>query len=193
MTTDNARCPNCQSVSVEIFTRHNAASDGVSFLEELSRCNACDEQFYTYEQSMASSRAHAAAVRAAKGLPSPEVIQRTRVDLGMTQATFEQALGVGKKTVVRWERGTVPPSRAACLALWLARTHPDVFLDYARERHPDLVPPKDAKVIALRASDTSDDREPMVLQKTHGPSRKSIFKTHGRPWQEVAPREGQIA
>jgi len=38
---------------------------------------------------------------------SPQDIRGIRERLGLTQHAFEKLLGVGPKTVVRWEKGTV--------------------------------------------------------------------------------------
>jgi len=43
----------------------------------------------------------------------PEEILDLRTSLGLSQGAFEQLLGVGKKTVTRWENGVIFPSAAA--------------------------------------------------------------------------------
>lgn len=108
----------------------------IQFADELTRCIHCGEEFYTHEQSMAHSRALATAVREAEGLFSPERIREIRMRLSLSQENFERALGVGRKTVVRWERGTVPPSRAANGLIWFAERYPSAFLEFAQERLP---------------------------------------------------------
>ena len=132
-------CPACRSTEVGIELRQvSQTSKGrsVNFWEEVSRCARCGEEFYTREQSLASSQAYAAAVGKAEGLVSPGAIREARQKLRMTQEQFEEALGVGKKTVVRWERGTVAPGPGANGLLWLAARYPGVFLEYVRERSP---------------------------------------------------------
>jgi HTH-type transcriptional regulator/antitoxin MqsA len=130
-------CPACDSASVRIETAAVTAIAGRSiapFVDEFSVCNDCGREFYTNAQSMASSRAFAAAERKAQNLLSADEIRTARLRLGITQAEFERRLGVGKKTVARWENGTVSPSRAANGLLWLALRYPHVFDEYARER-----------------------------------------------------------
>ena len=59
-------CPACRSDDLEVIRRDGSVSGGmVSFPDELTRCTGCGEEFYTYEQSMASSRAYATAIREA--------------------------------------------------------------------------------------------------------------------------------
>ena len=48
-----------------------------------------------------------------------------REGLGLTQQSFEQLLGVGPKTVVRWERGTVFQNRATDSLLRVIRAFPE--------------------------------------------------------------------
>lgn len=106
----------------------------LEYVRTFSRCDNCGDEFLTVDQSMANSRAIVAVVRDALGLLSPARILRARQRLGMTQVAFEHALGVGKKTVVRWERGTIAPSRGVNAGLWLAERYPHLFLEYARDR-----------------------------------------------------------
>ena len=166
-------CSMCGTGRVEVVKRTAEYFDGsirVSFVDELSKCDSCGEEFYTYEQSQAHSRALAAALRAAHKLPSPERIREVRVSLGMTQAQFEQAMGVGPKTVGRWERGTVVPGSAARGMLWLAEHHPDVFLQYARERGAVARPAaQDPGVIAnIYAAPTANDKPIVVRPEREG-------------------------
>lgn len=129
----NGPCPNCGSANVTTIQRNATHVDGgdtVTYRDELSRCGKCDEEFYTYEQSMASSRALTASLRDARGLMSPERIRAARLKLQWSQTQFEQAFGLGAKTVARWERGTVAPSKAANFMLWVAENHPEVVSRY---------------------------------------------------------------
>lgn len=172
-------CPMCRTGRVEVVQRTAEHFDGavrVSFADELSKCGSCAEEFYTYEQSQAHSRALATALRKAHGLPSPERIREVRVGLAMTQAQFEQAMGVGPKTVGRWERGTVVPGSAARGMLWFAQHHPGAFLEYARERgavarHAAQGAPVIAHILAAR----SGDAKPMVLR----PDREQVVVREG--------------
>src|SRR5258706_131308 len=131
MTESTAKtCPMCRSGDIGITQQtvtEKARGRTVAFLDERSKCKSCGEEFYTVEQSLASSSAYTAAVREANGLLSPGQIRAARLTLGMTQEEFESALAVGKKTVVRWERGTVAPSMAANGLLWVAAHYPNVF------------------------------------------------------------------
>jgi putative zinc finger/helix-turn-helix YgiT family protein len=71
------------------------------------KCEICGETFYTVEQ--ADQRQERAIERARQddNLLTPRQIKSVREDLGLTQRQFEDLLGVGEKTCVRWENGRV--------------------------------------------------------------------------------------
>ena len=81
-------------------------------MEELYRCSDCSEALYAPGQMDAAMRRASEAIRKDEGLLSSEAIREIRMKLGLTQAAFERLLGVGPKTVVRWERGTVFQNRS---------------------------------------------------------------------------------
>src|SRR5262245_33027570 len=97
-------CPNCRGTEIELVSRyveHVEGNERVSFADGLSRCLNSGEEFYTFDQSTASSKALATALREARGLMSPERIRALRLKLKMSQPQFEQALGLGAKTMAR--------------------------------------------------------------------------------------------
>ena len=111
MNGDPVRCPVCRSIETNVISapRLVTADDAtpLEFLDRFTRCGRCGEEFYTREQSLASSRAAATVLREHDGLLSPDRIRAIRESYDLTQAEFEKALGLGPKTVVRWESGTV--------------------------------------------------------------------------------------
>jgi HTH-type transcriptional regulator/antitoxin MqsA len=86
---------------------------------QFSRCAHCGEEMWSDGQVTAAQLAATAEVRRARKLLHPAEIVRIRRSLALTQDEFEQLLGAGKKTVVRWERGIVPPSSAMNELIWL--------------------------------------------------------------------------
>jgi HTH-type transcriptional regulator/antitoxin MqsA len=164
-------CPFCGSGPIRevrrTVTKRAGTDSPIEMTEELSRCAACGEHFFTPAQSMAQSRAYADAVRDADRLISPDRIRAARVALDMSQAAFENALGVGRKTVVRWEKGTVPPSPTANGMLWLAERYPSVFLEYASEREAKHEIPEtitSGKIIATISSTSQHSGKPLVFK-----------------------------
>ena len=135
------KCPACSSGNTslvrQVASEEILGGRTIKYDKELTVCGNCEEPFYTPLQAMARSRNRAQAIREAQGLQSPEQIRSARAALNMTQEQFESALGVGRKTVVRWERGTVVPSSAANGLLWVAEKYPSIFLEYAATRGGD--------------------------------------------------------
>lgn len=164
-------CPLCGQGPVTVIrraaTKRAATGAPIEMTEELSVCRGCGEEFFTPEQSIAQSTAYTNAVRAADGLMSREEIRATRLALNMSQAEFEEAMGVGKKTAVRWEKGTVPPGPTANAMLWVASRYPSIFLEYAKERRKLIGKPETAvggPVIAFIGSAASGSAQPPVFK-----------------------------
>lgn len=107
-------CPLCGG-KITIFrgkTDVTFGSRSVSVPDSYERCDACGEGFYAPGELERLERAAVTKIRAAEGLLSPAEIRSVRERLGLSQAAFEELLGVGPKTVVRWERGTVFQNRS---------------------------------------------------------------------------------
>jgi HTH-type transcriptional regulator / antitoxin MqsA len=75
-------------------------------------CTSCGEYFVDIDEFDAMQRELSERIRAEEGLLAPTRIRAIRESMGLTQQEFEKVLGVGPKTVVRWERGTVFQSAA---------------------------------------------------------------------------------
>lgn len=76
------------------------------------RRRAYDEDLYTPGQMEVVQMLASDKLRDEEGLLRSSQIHAIRVRLGLTQHQFEKLLGVGPKTVVRWEKGTVFQNRA---------------------------------------------------------------------------------
>lgn len=81
--------------------------------DRITHCDSCGEDFYTGAQAQASDRRLADVRRRNEGLLTGEEILGVRQAASLSQAQLEAALGVGAKTVVRWENGTAVQSKAA--------------------------------------------------------------------------------
>jgi HTH-type transcriptional regulator/antitoxin MqsA len=89
-------------------------------------CTECGERFHPPGQVDALQREAAAESRRQDRLLTPDEIRQVRERLGMSQAAFERLLGVGAKTVVRWERGTVSQNRTTDALIRLVDAVPGV-------------------------------------------------------------------
>ncbi|MFL5384791.1 MAG: type II TA system antitoxin MqsA family protein [Longimicrobiaceae bacterium] len=88
------------------------------------RCGQCDRAIWAPGQADELRRKAWNAIRDREGLLYPEEILALRTNLGLSQDAFERLLGVGKKTVTRWENGVIFPSAAANNLMKLLRLEP---------------------------------------------------------------------
>lgn len=107
--SDLSECPICsgplRAVSVE--REVSIGTRATRVLDEFFRCATCGEEVYLPGQMDATLHRASAKIRVEEGLLLPEEIRSIRESLGLTQSALEELLGVGPKTVVRWEKGTV--------------------------------------------------------------------------------------
>lgn len=98
------------------------------------RCDSCGGEFFAPGQMEIAQRQGADNIRSERGLLTPEAIKDVREGFRLSQAAFESLLGVGPKTVVRWERGTVFQNSATDALLRVLRDVPGVaeYLSAAR-------------------------------------------------------------
>jgi HTH-type transcriptional regulator/antitoxin MqsA len=131
------KCPICCSEELRVVAvpREIGADDGtlLGYADELFECVKCGEHFYSHGQAMASSRSRAAALRTHERLLTPAEIRDIRGRFDLSQADLEALLGVGAKTVVRWERGTVCQSRAVDALLRILEYFGPAVFDCVKE------------------------------------------------------------
>ena len=101
---------------------------------DFERCSDCGEFFFGPGEVDDVQRRTAAIVRREEGLMQPEEIRALRTSLGFTQDQFETLLGVGPKTVVRWEKGTVYQNKATDTLLRLVQNVPEALRHLMVER-----------------------------------------------------------
>ena len=89
-------------------------------------CTNCKEVFLPKE-SMEKVHSDRHEVQ---GLLSPAQIKKLRQDLGLTQTKVSELLGIGKKSYLRWEKGTSLQSKSMDRYLRLIGAYPDniIFL-----------------------------------------------------------------
>lgn len=121
-------CPLCEGNVTRVRTVVPITTQGrtVEVQGEFSKCSDCEEIIYGPGELDAVLRKAAELVRSLDGLLVPGEIATLRRGLGLSQSAFEELLGVGAKTVGRWERGTVAQSAAADALLRLVRDVPGV-------------------------------------------------------------------
>ncbi|MBU2601914.1 MAG: type II toxin-antitoxin system MqsA family antitoxin [Actinobacteria bacterium] len=90
-------------------------------------CSACGEALHPAGQLDEIHGRAVAIARRDRGLLTPDEIRRLRSDLGLTQVELESHLGVGPKSVTRWEKGTVFQSAVADNFMRSIWAHPEIF------------------------------------------------------------------
>ena len=124
-----AKCAACggrvevSRAPIQMEVRGETASvEGV----EHGRCTTCGESYLSLDAAEHLQAEAVRQARAAKGLLGPQEIRDIRHSLGLSQAAFERLLGVGAKTVVRWEKGTVFQGATADRLMRLIRYSPEL-------------------------------------------------------------------
>lgn len=112
--TTTEQCHICDGVAIEICesTEVRVGRRKVSVESPRMRCTSCGSEFYLPGQMAAEQTLATSKIREESALLDSQEIIAIRESYGLTQAAFEKLLGVGAKTVVRWERGTVFQNRA---------------------------------------------------------------------------------
>lgn len=121
-------CPICDAAMRPVAEERDVSIGRRTALvrDEFLRCCACGEEVYLPGQMERTQTRAARAIRTQEGLLQPEEIRTLRERLGLSQAAFEALLGVGPKTVVRWERGTVFQNAATDALLRVIDRFPEV-------------------------------------------------------------------
>jgi len=124
-------CPACGSRGVEITNRPIDMGGPAERAEvdpgfEYEHCRVCGEDFVPACEVDGLLRRSIVTEREGAGLLSSADIRSVRLDLGLTQAGLASLLGVGDKTVTRWETGTVIQSRMADHFIRLLAAHPEI-------------------------------------------------------------------
>jgi len=123
---DLLECPLCgaavkrihASIPIQVGAR-SVAVEG-----DYSTCTGCGEVFFAPGEMDEAMQKASSVVRDEDGLLQPAEILAIREGLDLSQAEFERLLGVGPKTVVRWEKGTVFQNGATDSLLRLLRDVP---------------------------------------------------------------------
>lgn len=123
-------CPLCGRGTVSVVdgpvrVDFRDASYVVSLRHEV--CSSCGEQFFSPAEVDQLQSLAAGAARHERGLLAPDEIRALRRDLGLSQERLERLLGLGPKTIVRWEKGTVLQSVAADRLLRSLRFFPELL------------------------------------------------------------------
>jgi putative zinc finger/helix-turn-helix YgiT family protein len=139
---------------------------------QVYRCSSCGEERVDLDQLDATRRAASEALTASEGLLKPDEITALRNSLGLSQDAFEKALGLGPKTMVRWETGKVMPSQAMALLLLLIRRDPSAmgFLMTRDSVRAEPVEPLSINIVVLNPENWQLSQQPFLgdMTRTNG-------------------------
>ena len=109
MTIPIELCPHCDTTPIVVRERRAVpiGNRRVEIDDEYLKCPECDEEFYTSDLAERRQRLAVERARTEDNLLTPAQIKSVRERLGLSQRLFEEILGVGEKTCVRWEQGRV--------------------------------------------------------------------------------------
>jgi HTH-type transcriptional regulator/antitoxin MqsA len=123
-------CPVCGRGTVSVIdgpVRVDFRDASYVVLLRHEECSVCGEQFFSPAEVDQLQLLAAGEARRERGLLAPDEIRTLRRDLGLSQERLERLLGLGPKTIVRWEKGTVFQSVAADRLLRSLRFFPELL------------------------------------------------------------------
>ena len=146
----NETCVSCEAgLASEVVATRSVAIGGRELEvagDRFMQCDTCGEEYFTDEQARFHLRLVNDARRRKEALLTGEQVQRIRQALMLSQAQLEDALGVSRKTVVRWENSTSVQSKALDDVLRLIELDPDNLRLLVRIRHAALAPVLEQKL-----------------------------------------------
>lgn len=89
-----------------------------------SRCRTCGHEFLKPSEMKRVRERAAELIREREGLLAPAEITAFRKSYKLSRSSFEELLGVGPKTAIRWEQGKVFPNQATNSLIWILREEP---------------------------------------------------------------------
>lgn len=133
--TSHRNCPICGGISKPVVeAREIKVGRWMATVDdEFMRCESCGDEAYLPGQMKATHDRAAHVIREREKLVSPERVRAIRERYGITQSQLERLLGVGPKTVVRWERGSVIPSAAMNTLLKILESTPVIVAGLAMD------------------------------------------------------------
>jgi HTH-type transcriptional regulator/antitoxin MqsA len=127
MSTTCFNCGGPVSRAADTFAAHIGRRT-VMVPGEFERCRgACGEFVFGPGEMDAVMKRASAIIRGEEGLLAPAEIKAIRKSIGLTQPQLEDLLGVGPKTVGRWEKGTVIQNGGTDTLLRLIRDVPEAL------------------------------------------------------------------
>ncbi len=105
-------CPYCNAehegtIRVQQET-YPVKGENVTITARVRVCNACGNELWDDQLDSKNLKAAFAIYRNRHGLLHPEQIQKIRMKYSLSQVAFARVLGLGDKTITRYENGSLP-------------------------------------------------------------------------------------
>lgn len=181
-------CAHCDGEAVGVREERSVTVGRRSAIVEVdfARCNDCRGEFFLAGQLELAQRKASDAIRRAEGLQLAGEIRAIRQRLGLSQLQFERLLGVGPKTVVRWEGGTVFQNRATDSLLRLVDALPEAAIVLARWHGVEL-PAHSGEEKVFHAVWAA--WKPVEAELT---SSEALLRLATSPWRHSVKRRGTV-
>lgn len=104
-------CPTCEmKKEIEILKEkeiYPVKNEPTEVVAEVTYCTHCREQIWNEEVDTKNLEKAYRKYRDTNGLLQPEDIKKIRQKYNLTQTSFAKILGVGEKTITRYENGSI--------------------------------------------------------------------------------------
>ena len=111
MTTEKFYCYNCEKESETITKKLDEVFDvkgeKIAATITIRVCAECGEEVWDEELECENEKIIYGIYREKKGLLSPKEIKDIRTKIKIPQTTFAKLLGLGEKTIARYENGAI--------------------------------------------------------------------------------------
>lgn len=139
-------CPKCEtdvkSTVREVAETYPVKGEDITIKAWVRFCDVCGEDIWDDELDSKNLLAAYTEYRKKHGLLQPDEIREIREKYGLTQVAFARVLGLGDKTITRYENGSIADMAQNNLILLM--NHPSNF-EKLLEKNKSKISPEDYK------------------------------------------------
>ena len=162
-------CPQCKKICrchVQTMDEtYPVKGENIAIKAQVSFCSECGEEVWNEELDENNLQTAYAAYRTVHGLLQPDEIRHIREKYGISQTLFARILGLGDKTITRYENGSIQDKAQNNLIALVS--HPENFKELV-EQNQDIIPAPDYERI-LSALNS-------LTIRLYVPQEKSIYE-----------------
>ncbi len=140
-------CPKCETdvktTVREVFETYPVKGEDITIKSQIRFCDACGEDIWDDELDSENLLIAYSEYRKKHGLLQPNEIREIREKYGLTQVAFARVLGLGDKTITRYENGSIADMAQNNLILLMR--HPSNF-EKLLEKNKGKISTEDYKI-----------------------------------------------